>query len=150
MAGFDGNDTLYGGGGRDEILGVGGNDTLFGGQGIDTLNGSVGNDWLFGGTGEDVLITGEGRDVVSFAPEQATSLDGNCFGAIDRVTDFDTNRDKIDLKDFGYSCLEDFYEAGGKIVGTATGTYIYFDGTGQGVFLENVSARTIDESDFVF
>ena len=71
LIGGDGNDSLNGGVG-DDVLGGGdgddtldgsvGNDVLKGGDGIDTLNGDNGNDDLRGGNGEDTLDGGEGDD----------------------------------------------------------------------------------------
>ncbi|MGE4167910.1 MAG: calcium-binding protein [Xanthobacteraceae bacterium] len=151
LSGFDGDDTLYGGGGDDRLYGdstLAGDDTLYGGEGQDVLIGGGGDDWLIGGQGSDVIVTGEGKDILFFAPESVASLGGNV--SVDRVTDFDTDGDKIDLKDFGYDDLDDLYDAGGHIVGSSNGTYIYFDASGQGVLLEGVSVRTIDESDFLF
>jgi Ca2+-binding RTX toxin-like protein len=57
MFGFEGNDTLSGGGG---------NDSLDGGVGTDSLDGGDGNDTLVGGLGADVLIGGAGNDTIHF------------------------------------------------------------------------------------
>ena len=151
LSGFDGDDTLYGGAGDDRLYGdstLGGDDTLYGGEGQDVLIGGAGDDWLIDGSGSDVMVTGDGKDILFFAPESVATFEGDA--SVDRVTDFDTDGDKIDLKDFGYDDLGDLYDAGGSIVGSTSGTYIYFDGSGQGVLLEGVSVRTIDESDFLF
>lgn len=48
--------TLTGGAGNDQILGLGGNDTLNGGAGDDKLNGGTGNDVIDGGTGRDTAV----------------------------------------------------------------------------------------------
>jgi Ca2+-binding RTX toxin-like protein len=148
LSGSDGHDTLYGGGGDDRLYGDSGNDTLFGGDGSDVLIGGAGDDWLIGDGGADTFVTGEGRDIIFFAPESIASL--GTAATVDRVMDFDTNGDRIDLKDFGYTCLDDLYDAGGAIVSSKGGTYVYFNDSGQGVLLEGVSAGTIDESDFLF
>jgi Ca2+-binding RTX toxin-like protein len=50
-----GNDTIYGDGGEDELLGGGGDDVIFGGANSDYLEGQDGNDALFGGSGIDFL-----------------------------------------------------------------------------------------------
>lgn len=151
LSGFDGDDTLYGGGGDDRLYGdstLAGHDTLYGGEGQDVLIGGAGDDWLIGGNGSDVIATGDGKDILFFAPERVVALGKGA--SVDRVTDFDTDGDKIDLKDFGYDDLDDLYAAGGQIVGSSNGTYVYFDDSGQGVLLEGVSVGTIDESDFLF
>ncbi len=59
-----------------------GNDILVGGAGNDTLNGAAGIDTLTGGTGTDIFI---------FQFGQSTAA------ALDRVTDFAIDTDKIDL-----------------------------------------------------
>ncbi|MFW2541899.1 S8 family serine peptidase [Primorskyibacter sp. 2E107] len=51
----DGNDTVYGGGADNDILGMRGADELWGGEGEDTLNGGAGNDTLYGGADDDLL-----------------------------------------------------------------------------------------------
>lgn len=80
-AGYGGNDTLigraqannllYGGAGKDVLIGAeaedflfgqAGNDLLFGGDHNDFLYGGRGRDTLFGGAGDDVLEGGEGAD----------------------------------------------------------------------------------------
>lgn len=81
MMGGDGNDTLIGSGGREQMQGGRGRDKLFGLGGDDTLNsgpptasnyfpgdendyldGGSGNDTLEGGVGDDVLLGGKGTD----------------------------------------------------------------------------------------
>ena len=73
LSGGDGNDTLNGAGGNDTLYGlVGsdvlnggfGDDTLHGGAGADTLNGGLGKDKLYGGNGNDVLDGGSQTDIV--------------------------------------------------------------------------------------
>ncbi len=58
------NDTHYGAGGNDSILGDKGKDILYGGAGDDTLNGGKGNDTLYGGAGNDNLWGGKGNDTL--------------------------------------------------------------------------------------
>jgi len=83
-----GNDTVYGDGGNDNIRGSDGNDVINGGEGDDTLRGEGQNDTLDGGAGADILTGGNNNDTFLF-----TVLDG----AKDRITDFRTGVDKIDL-----------------------------------------------------
>lgn len=47
-----------------EVLGGGGDDTVYGGQGRQLLSGDDGNDVLFAGLGADTLLGGDGRDVI--------------------------------------------------------------------------------------
>lgn len=73
IIGGNGNDRIDGGSGRDWISGRNGNDVLFGaddadiifgGNGNDYLDGGAGDDWLFGDNGADTLIGGAGDDVL--------------------------------------------------------------------------------------
>ncbi|HAU84669.1 MAG TPA: hypothetical protein DCW90_03930, partial [Lachnospiraceae bacterium] len=57
-----GKDTVYGYGGNDTIYGEEGNDTLRGGDGADKLYGGEGNDTLYGENGNDILKGEEGDD----------------------------------------------------------------------------------------
>ena len=71
LFGGEGDDTLEGHGGGDGLFGEEGDDELYGGEGVDfiaggrgddTLHGGEGNDDLFGGEGDDALHGGEGDD----------------------------------------------------------------------------------------
>ncbi|HEY8592592.1 MAG TPA: M10 family metallopeptidase C-terminal domain-containing protein [Sphingomicrobium sp.] len=86
-----GNDTIKGNGLDNKLVGNGGNDTIFGGAGDDKLLGGDANDILIGGTGNDTLTGGAGADKFVFVGN-----DGN-----DRITDFKSGVDKIDLTAFG-------------------------------------------------
>ncbi|MFN8684001.1 calcium-binding protein, partial [Paracoccus sp. P2] len=74
-----GADTLMGGEGDDRLFGEAGNDRLFGHEGNDTLNGGGGNDTMTGGEGADVFVWNGGRD---------------------RITDFDSDDDRINLSHY--------------------------------------------------
>lgn len=56
------NDTMYGGGGDDNLVGYMGNDLLAGEEGDDNLPGDEGNDTLLGGAGKDKLWGSWGND----------------------------------------------------------------------------------------
>ena len=62
LHGGDGDDTLYGGNGDDSLFGDAGNDYLHGGNGVDALFGGLGNDWLYGDNGKDSLDGGDDED----------------------------------------------------------------------------------------
>ncbi len=62
--GLAGNDTLYGSGFDDRLLGGDGNDALVGYGGNDDLQGGSGDDWLGGDLGNDTLIAGGGHDTL--------------------------------------------------------------------------------------
>lgn len=118
-----GADLIDGGSGNDNIQGGAGNDRLFGGTGNDVLAGdvemsgdlrngnTVSNDFLDGGAGKDRLYGGGGTDTLvgGMGSDTLTGGDGadrfvynstleskSMFG-VDRITDFQTGIDKIDL-----------------------------------------------------
>ncbi|MBL4807526.1 MAG: M10 family metallopeptidase C-terminal domain-containing protein [Rhodobacteraceae bacterium] len=93
MRGMRGDDTIYGLDGNDKIWGNRGNDTLYGGEGDDRLSGGKGDDILVGGAGRDVMRGGEGADTFIFI--QAS--DSAASGRADRILDFETGIDTIDL-----------------------------------------------------
>ena len=102
IQGLGGHDTLNGFGGDDILQGGNGNDTLDGGTGIDNLDGGVGddtldggeaNDVLSGGAGNDIMTGGLGADIFNFAGGHETA----------RITDFQDNKDKINLSAYGFA-----------------------------------------------
>ncbi len=94
--GNDGDDLIYGGAGNDTLNGGNGNDWLYGGIGTDALNGGAGNDVLIGGAGTDTLTGGLGADVFKW---ELTDRGTTASPAIDTITDFDNDSDKLDLRD---------------------------------------------------
>jgi Ca2+-binding RTX toxin-like protein len=60
----EGDDSITGGNGNDELLGELGNDTITGGAGNDRLIGDRGNDLLTGGNDDDVFFPGVGADSI--------------------------------------------------------------------------------------
>ncbi|CAN1525866.1 RTX calcium-binding nonapeptide repeat [Rhabdaerophilaceae bacterium] len=72
IAGFGGNDTIFGLGGADVLDGGAGNDSIFGGGDHDLLYGYLGNDILFGDAGNDTAFGWDGAD-------QIGGQDGNDF-----------------------------------------------------------------------
>lgn len=93
LLGGTGDDALRGEGGRDLLVGAGGDDQLTGGSGDDRLNGQKGDDTLRGGSGSDLLTGGAGADRFVFRPS-----DAGPDGALDRITDFRSSVDVIDLE----------------------------------------------------
>lgn len=100
------NDVLRAGSGNDRTYGGAGNDRLYGEQGNDGLNGGNGNDLLAGGAGYDRLSAGLGRDSLTGSLANGTDRDDFIFASAaeigsginrDRITDFDTGIDKINL-----------------------------------------------------
>ena len=94
------NDQIAGGKGHDSLIGGGGRDTLEGGPGLDRLQGGGGVDRLIGGKGKDILTGGDGSDAFVFRNSKEAKGD--------RITDFQSKMDDIDLSDF---------MKGGKFIG---------------------------------
>ncbi len=66
ISGGNGNDTIFGGGGADNLSGDNGNDIVDGGAGNDTVSGGNGNDVLDGGSGSDLLSGNNGDDTAVY------------------------------------------------------------------------------------
>ncbi|HEY9817021.1 MAG TPA: cadherin domain-containing protein, partial [Candidatus Obscuribacterales bacterium] len=125
-----GNDTLIGGTGNNLLNGGADNDRLFGQAGSDRLDGGTGNDRLDGGTGNDVITTGAGRDLIVLRQN-----DG-----FDRVTDFQNDRDRIDLVGIRFGQLSIVQQRDDVLIRV---------GTTNLVRLEDTNAVAINQADFV-
>ena len=128
---------LKGNSAANTLNGGGGNDTLEGGGGNDTLSGGGGNDILRGGSGDDVLTGGTGADRFVFQAQP-----GN-----DRITDFQTGIDKIDLSAFGITMAQV------KAVASGTNTILYIDTNKDGVSdfqITLVGVRPPASTDYIF
>ena len=140
LSGGAGSDRLVGGGGNDTIFANAGNDRLEGGAGADVLVGGGQNNTLIGGLGSDVLRGGFGADIFKFS--------SNEFGAatVDRITDFNRNVDRIDVRGLnGVFNIDDL--TFGSLNGNVT---IEVDGGGR-IVLQNVrNASLLDEGNFIF
>lgn len=90
------NNNLTGNSGSNALYGLAGDDVLSGGGGSDTLLGGLGNDTLIGGVGLDSLTGGAGADAFVFS--SAAEIEQG--GLRDRITDFTSSIDKIDLSGF--------------------------------------------------
>ncbi|PLX36671.1 MAG: furin [Hyphomicrobiales bacterium] len=124
LSGENGSDRVNGGSQDDLLFGVGGRDTLLGGLGDDTINGGAHNDLLWGGKGNDIFVFG------------TNSGD-------DRIGDFGTGNDKIDLSAYGIRFRDlSISVSGGN-------TTIDIDGTGNSIVLVN-HASGLDAGDFLF
>lgn len=93
LLGNAGDDRLNGDSGDDELDGGLGNDALRGGSGNDALSGGAGHDSLNGGSGRDLMAGGEGRDIFLFS-----SVSNSRAGSADRIADFESGEDIIDLR----------------------------------------------------
>jgi serralysin len=85
-------ETAIGGSGNDTLVANDSGCTLIGGAGNDTLIGGAGNDRLVGGTGVDTMTGGGGADTFVFLLG-----DSPASGQHDRITDFVSGTDHIDL-----------------------------------------------------
>src|SRR5690606_17779287 len=106
LYGLGGADTLIGGAGQDMLIGDGGADQLWGGDDNDTLRGDAGADHLYGEGGNDSLDGGAGIDVLNGGAGNDTYTGGGGadifviadLGGTDTITDFKrAQNDKIDL-----------------------------------------------------
>ena len=87
LLGGDGHDTLYGENGDDTLIGGDGHDRLYGGDGDDRLNGGDGHDILLGGDGDDMLIGGAGADWLNGGDgEDTASYEGSDEGVTVNLT----------------------------------------------------------------
>ena len=82
-----------GGAGNDTLIAGSAGSTLSGSGGSDTLIGGAGSDRLIGGSGVDTLTGGGGSDTFVFAFGASSAA----AGQHDRVTDFASGIDRIDL-----------------------------------------------------
>ena len=116
-----------------------GDDTITGGTGADFLVGGAGNDRLNGREGGDAFIGGGGADIFVFADGTGT--------ATDRVIDFVSGTDKLDVSDFDIT-FDDVQSAA-----AGANTLVALDTDSDGTFdlqilLENAGAPS--ENDFIF
>jgi Ca2+-binding RTX toxin-like protein len=132
------DNTITGTDNANKLYGLDGNDTLHGGIGADYLAGGNGADTLDGGTGRDVTSGGAGNDVFAFA-------DGDFGGATrataDRITDFVSGQDKIDLSAVDANTLVGG-DQGFSFVGTAA-----FSHTAGELHYEQISGSTYVSGD---
>ena len=85
-----------GGSGNDRLIANDLSCTLSGGGGADTLTGGAGNDKLIGGSGVDNLTGGSSGDTFVFLLGDSSAASGQH----DRITDFLSGTDHIDLSGF--------------------------------------------------
>lgn len=127
------DDTLVGSSGNDGFQGRDGRDRIAGDAGNDTLSGNGGSDTLEGGAGNDLLSGGASNDFFAFVGNWDT----------DTVTDFTIGTDKLDLSATSLQFTDlTITQVGANTEITEVG--------GNKIILENVTATTIDETDFVF
>ncbi|WP_156146681.1 VCBS domain-containing protein, partial [Salinivibrio sp. KP-1] len=138
------SEILAAGTGDDTLIGNEGDDSLLGNHGDDTLDGGLGDDLLIGGQGDDTLTGGLGSDTFAFLSGDQGSIGAE---AVDRITDFDVQKDILDLsellidEDQDGANLEDYLTLEDNDQGEAT-LYIASAGDNQidqHVVFENLS-----------
>src|SRR5262249_25249007 len=151
--GGNGNDTINGGDGDDNIFGGNSDDTLTGGRGNDIIDGGNGDDKLDGGSGNNQLLGGNGDDVVTVGDGGKTLTGGNgddrfVFGPVfgnDVITDF-SHGDKID---FSTIAFPDFAAVQGAMHQVGGDTVISL-GAGHAITLQHVAINSLDSGAFSF
>ncbi len=88
---FSSFENLVGSGFNDRLSGTNGRNDISGGDGNDTINARGGDDTIEGGRGNDVMTGGTGRDTFVFNIQQEQT-------GVDHITDFDVNRDSINIE----------------------------------------------------
>ena len=160
--GGSGDDGITGNDAGNLLKGKDGSDTLFGLAGEDRLTGGDGNDTLSGGDAGDLLAGGCGADRFVYA---ALSESGSGRGTRDRISDFESGEDALDLHDidarsggtadddFTWIDSEAFHGSKGelrwKIV--AQGVVVQGDYDGDGIADFKIllhSVNTVERGDF--
>jgi Ca2+-binding RTX toxin-like protein len=119
------NNAITGGITRDTMFGQAGNDVLSGGANDDTFIGGAGADRLSGGTGNDIFRYTSLSDSYRTASQSYA----------DRITDFDTAHDTLDLADIGITGLGNGYDGTLRLSYSAAKDLTYlksFDADSQG------------------
>ncbi len=137
--GGTGNDQIYGGAGNDILHGDEGDDLIQGNKGNDTLYGGAGNDTLYGNTGRDRLIGGAGTDILHGGADADTfvfaALDDSPAAAPDRIMDFQSGLDRIDLQALGVrrAAGDQFGGRANQLIVTTEGkdTWLHVDADGD-------------------
>jgi Ca2+-binding RTX toxin-like protein len=108
---------------------------LFGARGVDTISGNAGDDRIGGDANNDVLTGGADNDVFVFRTALGT-------GNVDRVTDFDTTADLIELDDAVFKALTPGNLSVGAFVSNTTG--LAGDATDRIIYNQNTGTLFYD------
>lgn len=147
ISGFLGDDTLKGGGGDDVLNGGEASDVLHGNAGRDILNGGSGDDRMLGGTGSDILYGDTGDDILRGGGGDDTLYGGAGADTFifyptwdqDLIADFNSNQDKIELRNFGFSNSGNALE-----MAMQSGEDVIFDfGNGDSLRVANTSVDAL-------
>lgn len=118
------------------ITGNSGNNVINGGNGNDSLSGGSGDDTLIGGAGNDTLTGGSGADTFVFAMGSGQ----------DRITDFNTTEDKLDLN--AYSDINTAAELFPYATNSGVNMVVDF-GSGNIITFNNMQVAQIHDGMFV-
>ncbi|MEY4768898.1 MAG: hypothetical protein RL637_1537 [Pseudomonadota bacterium] len=142
LEGYSGNDTLFGGVGENTLSGGEGHDSLYGRKGDDLLIGNAGDDALRGGEGDDVLLGGVGRDFLRGGYGDDTFI-LNDLKRIDRIADFTSGSDKIQLDHKNFAALtvgelnaDNFSSATDVVNGITATNYLIYNTTTGGLYYD--------------
>jgi serralysin len=111
--------------------------TLDGGAGTDTIFGNGGDDFLIGGAGKDTMVGGSGNDTFVFHNGDF----GATSSTADRITDFTSGQDKIDLSGVDANSL-----VGGDQAFSFVGTNAFSHTAGE-LRYEHIGSNTYVEGD---
>ncbi|MFZ4835292.1 serralysin family metalloprotease [Rouxiella sp. Mn2063] len=95
VGGLKGNVSIAAGVTIENAIGGSGNDVIVGNDADNIIKGGAGNDVIYGGGGQDQLWGGSGNDIFVFS-----ELNDSPYQAPDKIWDFETGKDKIDLSFF--------------------------------------------------
>ncbi|MGH6737144.1 MAG: calcium-binding protein [Methyloceanibacter sp.] len=158
-----GNDVFNGKSGKFPVVVFGeeGNDTLIGGRGKDQLDGGADNDLIRGGRGKDLLTGGNDSDLFDFN----TIKDSLKGGKRDKILDFTRGEDDIDLKGidaktgvsgnqkFNFIGKQDFSEKKGELRYEDKGSKVIVqgdvNGDGKADFEIYVAVGSLGKGDFL-
>jgi VCBS repeat-containing protein len=112
-----------------------GNLVFFGGQGSDTLTGGSGNDTIYGGGAGDLMTGGAGID--NFRYDSITDSNGLTNATRDRITNFVSGTDKIDLSriDAITGGADDAFSFIGSSAFSNTAGQLRYTDSGGGIFI---------------
>lgn len=135
LTGNDGQDRIAGSNliaSGDSIGGMAGNDKIVGLVGDDRIDGGAGNDRIFGNSGDDMIRGGAGNDRLTGQFGQDTFFHRPGHGR-DRITDFDSSEDRLDLTFHEFAGFADVQAAlsdvaGGALLDFGGGESILFEG----------------------
>lgn len=146
IAGNDYRNKINGTKEADLIMGNGGNDVLRGRNGDDDVHGGSGRDKVFGNHGDDVIAGEEDSDMLWGGKGCDTFLFEENSGK-DIIYDFNRKQDKIDLSDYGFTCLEDVQDAMWQHKGA---TMINLSDEGDKVRIQHTWNEALTEDNFIF